>query len=303
MRRRDGVTPVRGVRLGWVVGLGVLLAPGAGTVAAETTAAAGTYLPAEPTFTVSRAAGEWFAETSPVELAGLIPGPNVPDEWEREDWDWVDQAEPSVGDGRKSLLTAVMASAVLPGLGERYLGSSRANVFHASEALIWASFAGFRIQGDLRRDRYEEFATTNAGAPGDGDTDYYEHIGLWLSLEEWHDIVRRDARLRFPDDNAAQADFFENNKRYDEGEAWDWSQDETRVRYRQLRSKSERSFRNARLAAGAAVVNRLVSMMDALALARAHNRKIDTEARLELRVAPQLTAEGFSFGPVLSARY
>lgn len=259
----------------------------------------------EPVPTVTRAAARWLAESPLLEPAGWPGSPALGDDWQGDDWDWVDSAAPEGDGGRKSLLKAVAASALLPGLGERYVGrTGRANVFHASEAAIWTAFTGFRIQGDLRKDRYVEFAELRAGANPDEDADYFEHIGLWLSLEEWHDIVRRDARLRFPDDPQAQAAFFEANKRYDGGEAWAWPDDETRVRYRQLRSQSERSYRNGRLAVGLAIVNRLASMVDALALARQHNRDADLEeARLRLRIEPRQTAEGLVVGPVLSARY
>jgi hypothetical protein len=255
--------------------------------------------------TVTGAASRWLSEAPRLQPAGW-PGPPVQGEdWERDDWDWVDRV-PELEDGReKSLLRAVAASALLPGLGERYVGrNGRATAFHVAEGAIWAAFAGFRIQGDIRRDRYVEWAETRAGANPDGDSDYLEHIGLWISLEEWHDIVRRDARLRFPDDPAAQAEYFDENQRYGPGEGWSWPDDETRVRYRQLRSQSERSYRNGRLAVGLAIANRLASMVDALALARQHNRDLDREeARLQLRIEPRQTAEGLVLGPVLSARY
>lgn len=254
---------------------------------------------------IASAAGEWLRSSEAGALPGAFAASDPRAEWERDDWDWVDRAgEPEPGDGSKSLLRAVLSSALLPGLGERYVGRPRrANAFHAAEAALWVTFAGYRIQGDLRRDRYEEFAQVQAGAPGKRDSDYYEHIGLWISLEEWHDIVRRDARLRFPDDPAAQQRFFDENQRYSEGDAWSWPDDETRVRYRQLRSLSERSYRNGRLAVGAAIVNRLASMVDALALARAHNRALREEARLELRFEPHSGVNGLVIGPSLRARY
>ncbi|MGQ0721242.1 MAG: hypothetical protein ACT4PE_06670 [Candidatus Eiseniibacteriota bacterium] len=255
--------------------------------------------PQQPT--VTAAAREWLdSSTSP---AGFLD-PAVPDDWEQDDWDWAEPRKEQDPSGRKSLLKAVAASALLPGLGERYVGHDRrAKLFHAAEFAIWGTYVGYEIQGDRRRDRYEEFAVVNAGAASSQDSDYYEHIGLWISLEEWHDIVRRDARLQFPDDPAAQALFFEQNKRYDEGEEWAWEDDDARIRYRQLRSRSERSYRNGRLAVGAAIVNRLASMMDALALARSHNRKLGQESHLDLRIAPEETVNGLVVGPVFTARY
>lgn len=223
-----------------------------------------------------------------------------------DDWDWVDNAPPSEPNPRLSPLKAVVASAVMPGWGESLAGRpERSKLFLGVESAIWATFAYYRIQADQRQDRQVEFAHTQAGAPEDQDSDYYEHIGLWLSLQEWHDIVRQDARLRFPDDAAAQQAFFEANKRYDEGQSWSWADDDARTSYRRLRSKAERSYRNARLAAGAALFNRLASVVDALAVTRSHNRALGRaeSERLDLRVAPMPAIDGLVIGPVLTTRY
>jgi hypothetical protein len=224
-----------------------------------------------------------------------------------DDWDWVDSAaDDRAGDGRKSAARAMFSSAVLPGLGEQYLGHQRrAKTFYVIEGVIWSSFIFFSIQADDRQDRQIEYAVVNARAANDLDSDYYEHIGLWLSLEEWHDIVRRDARLNFPDDPAAQEAFFEENKRYDVGEYWSWPSDDERNRYRQLRSQAERSYRNRRLALGAAIFNRIASMVDALALTRSYNNRLEEAERasLELRIGPRSTSDGLVVGPVLNARY
>jgi hypothetical protein len=225
----------------------------------------------------------------------FLPGPpEIGDEATGDDWGWVDATPPQEPrGGEKSIMRAVVASAILPGLGERYGGANnRAKLFLLTETVIWTVFTYHRLQGDARRDRQEEFALFKGGAPRGGDDDYYEHIGFWLSLEEWHDIVRRDARLRFPDDPAAREEFFEKNKRYDEGQAWTWPDDEVRTRYRQLRSQTERSYRNARLALGAALFNRLASMVNALYVVRSHNRRIRAEARLDLRLEPRRTVNG-----------
>jgi hypothetical protein len=224
-----------------------------------------------------------------------------------DDWDWVDAAPlESASDDRKSVWRAVASSALLPGLGEQYLGhTKRARVFFVVEGVIWTSFIFYSIQAEARQDRQIEYAMVNAGAPGGLDSDYYEHIGLWLSLEEWHDIVRRDARINHPDDPAAQEAFFEQNKRYGQGEYWAWVNDAERTEYRQLRSQAERSYRNRRLAVGAAIFNRIASMVDALALTRSFNKRLDEEERasLELRIIPRSTADGLVVGPVLNARY
>jgi hypothetical protein len=231
--------------------------------------------------------------------------PNVDPDWGTDDWDWVDRRPEGESGGHKSVAWAMTQSAILPGLGEQYIGrGDRAKFFYITEGLIWTAFAYFRVEGDQRRDRAIEFAQINADASAQGDNDYYEHIGLWLSLDEWHEIVRRDARLRYPDDPEAQETHFEENKRYDESRYWEWSDDDTRVDYRVLRSRFEKSYRNSRLVAGAALVNRLVSMVHVMTLTRRHNRELDEQkAGLDFRIGPRDTVDGLVFGPVLTKRY
>ncbi len=257
-----------------------------------------------------------IASAEPLTIAGSVPSMSInaasvptgeEEWWTEDDWTWVDKApiEAETNGGEKSVWKAIGASALLPGLGETYAGHpDRAKFFYAAEAAIWTTFGIFRVQASQRKERSIEYAEVNGGAPGDGDSDYYEHIGFWLSIDEWHDIVRRDARAAYPDDPAAQEAYFQEFKRYDESDSWNWEDDDTRLRYRQLRSESESAYRNARLAVGAAVLNRLVSMADALALTRKHNKNLRSEGvRLEFRISPESTVDGLVIGPVLSAEY
>jgi len=259
--------------------------------------------------TATGAGASPFAGPTPLGLAAreassFDASPKFDPEWGTDDWDWVDR-HPVDEDGKKSVGTAMALSALLPGLGEQYIGrGDRAKIFYVAEGLIWTAFAFYRVEGDQRRDRAVEFAEIRGQASTDGDNDYYEHIGLWISLEEWHDIVRRDARLRFPDDPAAQELWFEENKRYDESRYWAWPDDDTRTEYRVLRSRFEKSYRNSRLVAGAALLNRIISMFDVMTLTRRHNRALDEEnAGLELRIGPQDSLDGLVVGPVLTKRY
>jgi hypothetical protein len=237
-------------------------------------------------------------------IGSLASAPAV-DDWPADDWDWVDRAPVRESDGKKSVPLAMTASAILPGLGEQYIGrGDRAKLFFLAEGLIWVGFGYYRVEGGIRRDRAIEFAQIHGHASTQGDADYYEHIGQWLSLEEWHEIVRRDARLRFPEDPAAQARFFEENKRYDESRFWEWDDDAERTEYRVLRSRFERSYRNSRLVAGAALINRLISVIHVMTLTRRHNRSLDEQrARLDFRIDTRGTADGLVIGPVLTKRY
>ncbi|HET9887475.1 MAG TPA: hypothetical protein VFR10_08180 [bacterium] len=228
--------------------------------------------------------------------------------WTEDDWETVDRdvaENPPEATGKKSGWKAAGASFLLPGLGQKYAGrDTRAAVFFTTEAAIWTLFTVYRVQGEIRQDRYIEFAGVHAGAPSGENSDYYEHIGFWSSLEQWQDIVRRDARTLYPDDPTAQADYFEHNKLYDQSEAWSWPDDETRTRYRVLRSRSESAFHNSRLALGAALLNRFVSVIDAVALTRKHNQALQKDGlSLHLRFEAQDNADALVVGPVLTAEY
>ena len=60
----------------------------------------------------------------------------------------------------------------------------------------------------------------------------------------------------------------------------------------------EKSYRNSRLVAGAALVNRLVSMVHVMTLTRRHNRELDEQkAGLDFRIGPRDTVDGLVFGP------
>ena len=258
------------------------------------------------------------AEERPIAAStpSLAAGPPAPvsetpetrEWWTEDDWEWIDHEaaeNPAEPTAMKSGWKAAGASFLLPGLGQTYAGrNTRAAVFFATEAAIWTLFTVYRVQGDIRQDRYIEFAGVHAGAPSGESSDYYEHIGFWSSLEQWQDIVRRDARTLYPDDPAAQADYFEHNKLYDQSEAWVWSDDETRTRYRVLRSHSEGAYHNARLAVGAALLNRFVSVIDAVALTRKHNQELRSKGlSLNLRFEAKDHADGLVVGPVLTAEY
>ena len=272
-------------------------------------ASASASTPAEDPGPVRLAVHEALAHRTAAAASWLpVPGaPDVGDDWGQDDWDWVDEAPPPVESRERSALRAVASSALLPGLGERHVGArGRSYFFHVTEGIIWSTFAYYHIQADVRRTRQVEFAQINGGAPAGEDDDYYEHIGLWLSLDEWHDIVRRDARLNHPGDPEAQEQFFLANRRYDDTQTWTWADDQVRNDYRRLRSRTERSLRNARLAVGAAVFNRFASMVSALTLTRSHNRRVREEAqqsRMDFRIGPKGTVDGLVVGPILTRTF
>jgi hypothetical protein len=80
-----------------------------------------------------------------------------------------------------SLVTATLASAILPGAGQAMLRSGRAFIYAGIEVLGWVRYSKQQNDGDRFRRRYRELSRTVARAAfnpagPDGDWDYYERM-------------------------------------------------------------------------------------------------------------------------------
>jgi hypothetical protein len=162
----------------------------------------------------------------------------------------------------KSLGKALMLSLVIPGAGQQYLGNTgRARMMYVSEAAVWTTFAGFRVQGRMREDRYVEMARLYAGVTGEMDDDYCLALAYYMSSEDYNIDVMREARLIYPYDRQMQLAYFEENGYFGD-EAWEWESRGVREDFKLTRTRSRASYRRAVLTTGFAVLNRLVSMID-----------------------------------------
>jgi hypothetical protein len=132
---------------------------------------------------------------------------------------------------------------------------------YVSEGAIWATFAGFRIQGRMREDRYKEMADLYAGVDGERNDDYYLALAHYMSSEDYNIDVMREARLMYPDDRDKQLAYFEANGYFGD-DAWAWDSDDRREDFRLTRTRSRESYRRAVLTTGFAVLNRLISLAD-----------------------------------------
>jgi len=166
-------------------------------------------------------------------------------------------------------LRAVGASLLLPGLGHRAGGHfGRARFFMMAEVAILAGIAVSELQGHARKQGYIDYAEQFAGVAGiDGKPDwYYRNLGQYRSSEDYRDEIQRTARSLYGDDLEARAAYVAENAPAP-GEAWEWASDEHRREFRDRRKESRNAFRRASLFLGAALLNRLVSAVDAARLA------------------------------------
>ena len=159
-------------------------------------------------------------------------------------------------------------SLLLPGLGHKALGyNDRATAFMAADGAIWVGYATFKVQSNLRKDRYVETAKIGAGiekAEGQSD-DYYRLLGDYGSAAEYDDEIRRDARSRYPDDLAGRESYFESNRVPDE-RRWEWASSAIWTTYHDQRGDALLSSKRANYMIGFAIANRLLAAVDAMRL-------------------------------------
>lgn len=167
---------------------------------------------------------------------------------------------------KKSMWKAAALSALLPGMGQHYLGhKSKARVFFAVEAASWISFASFRIYGHLKEDDMVNYAAVYAGAQLDGKSDEFEDlVGFYRDINTYNTFGRVfDTERPYLDDTP------ENH--------WYWTDTLAQANYRNMKNSAREAKRRSEFAIGVAVVSRLVSIIDAVRDARRQQRRIDDE--------------------------
>jgi len=165
---------------------------------------------------------------------------------------------------KKSVTKAFFLSLLLPGTGEAYLGKTGyTKVFLSLEAVGWGLFIATDIQASSRKQDAENFAVQHAGVIRDGkDKQYWIDIGKCDNIFEYNEQRRRDRDV--------DALYPENRYFY-----WRWDFEANRLSYDGQRIRSAEIDERKTYILGAIILNHLVSAINSLRLARAHNRKID----------------------------
>jgi len=145
---------------------------------------------------------------------------------------------------------AVLLSLLLPGLGEKSIGShTSAKIFHSTETALWLSLIWFNKVKNWKKEDFKVFASAKAGVDVTGkDNLYFSNIGGYDSIEDFN-----SARRRSRDPSSV----------YDGREYhWSWSSDEARLKYKSLRFDSELAQQNIEYTIGFLILNRILSIMN-----------------------------------------
>lgn len=193
----------------------------------------------------------------------------------------------------------LLRSLAMPGWGQASLGRrTSARVFAAADLGIWATFASFRIQEQMRRESYRHTALLGAGIELKGrDEEFRRIVGSFASSDEYNlYVVARDAAnlyLRDVDnpDMAGYRAYIARNS-LSGADAWNWSSREEFLRYGAQRKDAHRAAIRANSMLGLAIANRLVSALHA-ARAAGQAQPPAQSWRFELTPAPGRDATAF----------
>ncbi|HET9250545.1 MAG TPA: hypothetical protein VFP58_00340 [Candidatus Eisenbacteria bacterium] len=179
------------------------------------------------------------------------------------------QAEPSASPasssgGAKPFLYSIL----LPGMGQLAMGEKgHAIPFFIAEGLIWTNFIYWKVAEDKRQDDYIEQAQLNAGVDvSEAEDDYWGLVGQYSRSSgegpnSYEEELRREARDLHPSDPAAQDAYVAENLPSGD-QAWEWSTEELRSQYKDTRESANSADHKAKFSFAAALVNRVVSVID-----------------------------------------
>ena len=179
--------------------------------------------------------------------------------------------------GPKSPGRALLFSVLIPGTGEIYAKSYwRGGLFLALETTIWVMYSRFVQEGNDIEAEFEAYADEHWNR---------ENYETWI---EQHPEINQTHGL--PETKTQQ--YFEMIGKYDQFYAgWDDSDNyvyhqepsPNRVYYMGRRADSNDEFEKATLMASVAIVNHIVSGIDAVLAAKGYNRKHDGSVQTSFR--------------------
>jgi hypothetical protein len=180
---------------------------------------------------------------------------------------WKEEDEPEWGNSQnhsKSVAKAALYSTLVPGWGEYYVGhKKKARVFFTVEVLSWIGFIGFTTYGNWKEDDFIRLANERAGADLNGKDDWFlDMVGFYDDIDEYNSFGRvYDPDRPYLDDNASNH--------------WRWQNPSDKELYRHLKNRSREANRRADFMIGLLVLNRVVSVIDAVRDAKRSQRIFD----------------------------
>ncbi|MBN2424341.1 MAG: hypothetical protein JXR46_09065 [Calditrichaceae bacterium] len=193
----------------------------------------------------------------------------------------------------KSPGKAFLYSLILPGCGEYYLGyKNRAALFLGIEILAWTGYIANDLYAGHMEHEYKTFAVQHARVNRSGkDIQYWIDIGKFDDIYAFNDQRERD---RYFDRIYSNTDFY----------YWSWDSRENRFIYDKKRLDAGELKNRDVYFMGVLLLNRMVSAIHSMAMARKYNRKIKEGMSWNIHFDSYNFSDNFSyFGVNLTAKF
>lgn len=263
-----------------------VLVLGAGPIGADS-AQGGTFLAAEYQVLGGTASRSWQAQTrgglgfyqiggqgaggSPGEFGSTAP---------------VDEEQDRGPSYTSQKVQAGLYSALLPGAGQYFNGQNqKAFIMGGVELAIWTAYFVFDKQGDNKRDDSEEWAAIYAGTSGEHEDRYWQALGQFANSDAYNESLLREARALGEDPSGLVSG----------SDTWQWVNQERQTGYSMLRADGNSAYDRRDFMILFAVINRAVSVVDAVIGAGPSDGKLETEVlglNLEMQMLPSLRDPG-----------
>ena len=181
---------------------------------------------------------------------------------------------------------AGVLSAILPGAGQFYNGQkSKAYIMVGVEAAIWTAYFVFDAQGDARMESSREWAGIYAGTSGGHENSYWQSVGHYMDSDAYNESLLREARAL----EETATGLISGN------DAWQWVNVDRKNGYSKLRADGNSAYDRRDFMILFAVVNRAVSVVDAVLNAGKEDGLLETEVlgmKVELEMLPSFQDPG-----------
>jgi hypothetical protein len=157
--------------------------------------------------------------------------------------------------------SAFIRSFLIPGWGQKHIGAkTSARTFFTAELALWTSFVVFQLRGHWLEDDYKLFGETHAGLEAEGKADkYFVDVGNFNNIDDYN-----NAKLR----NRDVAGLYDRQTYF-----WQWDDEANRLRYDDIRVRSESAYSNAGFVIAGVLANHVISGIHAAYLSGRRERK------------------------------
>lgn len=172
---------------------------------------------------------------------------------------------------KKSGGLAILYSLLLPGMGELYAGDySLGKYLTIADGVIWGFLFGFNYYGKWQENNYKSFLNSNGvGNPVGKSEKYFADVGNYLDIDQYNRRQELDRNFN---------EIYSEDTHY-----WKWDGQAERREYRSMWKSSENSYNNIRFAAGALILNRVISIINAVRLVSKYNNNLQEELSWDLQ--------------------